>query len=141
MAKFKFTGIDLYINQMEKLNGHTVSVMKMGTYDGAAIIADEVRAGLKRVIRHPDDSTGDLANSMYLARIENKNGYVYTEIGFAGYDSKGVPNILKARAMESGTSRQPKTPFIRKAFNAAKEKCMAAMQKTVDEEIKKLTEE
>lgn len=138
MAKFKFTGIGLYVDQLEKLGSGAVGVMKKGTYDGAAIIADEVRKGLRAAIRHPDESSGDLERSMFLAHMVDENGYIYTEIGFAGYDSKGVPNILKARAMESGTSRQPKTPFIRKAFNSAKERCMAAMQKTVDDEIKKI---
>lgn len=141
MAKFKCTGIDLYIDQLQKLGGSTVGVMKKGTYDGAAIIADEVRKHLRGVIRHPEESTGDLEKSMYLAKMQTKSGYVYTEIGFAGYDRKGVPNIIKARVMESGTSRQKKTPFIRPAFTAAQEKCIAAMQKTVDDEIKKLMEE
>lgn len=147
MAKFKCEGIELYIDQLEKLEKHTISVMKQGTFDGAAIVADEVKSRLKSVIRHPTESTGALVNSMYLAKMKDENGYVYTEIGFAGYDPDrkptkgyphGVPNIIKARAMESGTSRQKKTPFIRPAFNAAKEKCMAAMQKTVDKEIEKI---
>lgn len=138
MARFKCTGIGLYVDQLQKLGKSTVSVMKMGTYDGAAVVADEVRSRLRSAIRHPDDSTGDLEDSMYLATMVDENGYIYTEVGFAGYDRNHVPNILKARAMESGTSKQRKTPFIRPAFNAAKEKCMAAMQKTVDDEIKKI---
>lgn len=141
MAKFKCTGIDMYIDQMQKLGNRATGVMKVGTYDGAAIIADEVKSRLRAAIKHPDESTGDLENSMFLATMVNENGYVYTEVGFAGYDRNGVPNMIKARAMESGTSKQKKTPFIRPAFNAAKEKCMAAMQKTVDEEIKKIMEE
>lgn len=141
MARFKCTGIGLYVDQLQKLGNRTVGVMKMGTYDGAAIIADEVKKGLQSAIRHQDESTGDLEKSMYLAHMVDENGYIYTEIGFAGYDSKGVPNILKARALESGTSKQKKSPFVRKAFNSARDRCMAAMQKTVDEEIQKIMEE
>lgn len=150
MAKFKCEGIELYIDQLQKLGDRTASVMKKGTYDGAAIVADEVKKRLRSVIRHPDESTGALINSMFLAKIESSKGYTYTEIGFAGYDPSrepskgyphGVPNVIKARAMESGTSKQRKTPFIRPAFNAAKEKCMEAMQKTVDNEIKKIMED
>lgn len=139
MAKFKFIGMDMYLKELQALEKGAVGVMKMGVYDGAKIIADEVRSQLRATIQHPEESTGELEKSFYLAEMTNKNGYVYTEMGFAGYDRKGVPNIIKARVMESGSSRQKKTPFIRKAVNSAKEACIAAMSKTVDEQIQKIT--
>lgn len=141
MASFSFVGMDAYIKELQGLEKQRVAVMKMGVYDGAKIIADEVRNELHAAIRHPDESTGDLEKSFYLATMKNDNGYIFTEMGFAGYDRKGVPNIVKVHAMESGTSKQPKTPFIRKAVNSAKARCIAAMAKTVDEEIKKITGE
>jgi len=58
-----------------------------------------------------------------------------TKIGFDGYDRKGVPNALKARAMESGTSTQPKRPFVRPAVNRVKKKAIEEMGKTLDIEL------
>ncbi len=141
MAKFKWVGMDLYIKQMQNLNEHTTGIVKMAVFDGAAVVADEVRARLKANIKHPEKSTGELLDSMYLAKMKDENGYVYSEIGFAGYDSRGVPNIIKVNAMESGTSKQRKSPFIRPAFNAAKERCISAMADTIDTEIKRIVED
>lgn len=141
MAKFKFVGMDVYIKQMQNLDEHTTGIIKMAVYDGAAVVADEVRARLKENIKHPEKSTGELLDSMYLAKMKDENGYIYSEIGFAGYDSRGVPNIIKANVMESGSSKQRKTPFIRPAFQAANGRCISAMADTLDTEIKKLVEE
>ena len=52
--------------------------------------------------------------------LQDKNGNTNVKVGFAGYDRKGTPNALKARAMESGTSTQPKKPFLRPAINKMK---------------------
>ena len=60
------------------------------------------------------------------------------KIGFDGYDSKGVPNQIKARVLESGSSRQKKRPFVRPALKATKKEAEDAMAKIVDEEIKKI---
>lgn len=141
MAKFKFVGLDVYVKQLQHLDEHTTGILKMAVFDGAAIVADEVRSRLEANIKHPDKSTGELLKSMYLAKMKDESGYVYSEIGFAGYDSRGVPNIIKVNAMESGTSKQKKKPFIRPAFNAAQGRCISAMSETVDNEIQKMMED
>ena len=140
MAKFKWVGMDAYLSQLNALKNSATGTVKKGVFDGAKVIADEVRSKLSANIQHPEESSGDLLKSMYLAKMKDENGYIYSEIGFAGYDSRGVPNIVKVHAMESGTSKQKKRPFIRKAFNAKQSDCIAAMEKRIDEEIQKITE-
>ena len=109
MAKFKFTGIEAYTESLEKIGGKNArSILKYAVYPGAGIVADAIRASANA---HKD--TGDLANSLALSTMRDDDGYVNTKIEFAGYDRKGVPNAIKAAALESGTSRgQKATHFI-----------------------------
>ena len=67
------------------------------------------------------------------------NGNFNAKIGFDGYDSKGVANQLKARVIESGTSKKQKHPFVRPAVNATKKQAVTRMGEVIDEEIKKMS--
>jgi hypothetical protein len=58
-------------------------------------------------------------------------------ISFSGYDRKGVSNILKARVLESGSSKQRKTPFFRKSVNASRAAAQSAMASVVEKELSK----
>lgn len=116
-----------------ELQDRAYGICAEGLYDGAGQIADEIRRNV------PKDS-GDLANSLFVAKFQRAMNKVDTEIGFAGYDSKGVPNPLKAAALESGTSRgQPATHFFSSAVRAAKSKAEAAIQFKIESEIYKIS--
>lgn len=137
MAKFENKAIDAYVEKLNLMERTrlTTSMLKMAVYDGAAIVADAVRPLI------PKDS-GDLASSMFLAEMKNEDGFIYTRIGFAGYDSKGTPNQIKANVLEHGRSDgKGKHPFIRKAVNACGAQAVAAMEARLDTEFKKLMEE
>lgn len=137
MAKFKFTGIEAYTDSLEKIGGKNArSVLKYAVYPGAKVVADAVRSATEQ---HKD--TGDLANSLTLASMIDVNGYINTKLMFAGYDRKGVPNTIKAAALESGTSRGQKgTHFISHAVKAVESKAVEAMSKALDEKIGKIME-
>ena len=137
MAKFKFTGIEAYTDSLEKIGGKNArSVLKYAVYPGAKVVADAVRSATEQ---HKD--TGDLANSLTLASMIDVNGYINTKLMFAGYDRKGVPNAIKAAALESGTSRGQKgTHFISHAVKAVESKAVEAMSKALDEKIGKIME-
>ncbi len=108
---------------------------------GAQPVADEIRKGLKANLQGSEYSTGDLENSLGIAPPDvDRNGNINTKIGFDGYDSKGVPNVIKARVMESGSSRQKKRPFVRTAVNRSRKNALEEMNKKYDEEIKKIME-
>lgn len=132
MAKIEFKGIEKYVRELEKLQNHGQGIIKQAVFDGAAIIADAVKAAV------PAD-TGDLRDSMYTAVMRNEDGYIYTQIGFAGYDRSGTPNQLKARVLEYGTTHVAKRSFIRRAVNANKERAIAKMDATLNDRISKLT--
>lgn len=137
MAKFKFTGIEKYTESLEKIGGkNAVGVLKYAVYPGAAVVADAIRSATEA---HRD--TGDLANSLTLATMRNDDGYVNTKIEFAGYDRNGVPNAIKAAALESGTSRgQKATHFISHAVKGVQSKAVEAMSKALDEKIGQIME-
>ena len=104
---------------------------------GVSPLADEVRKGLEKNLQGSKYSTGDLLDSLGTTPVGvDKNGVYNAKVGFSGYDRKGVPNALKARAMESGTSRQPKKPFVRPAVNRAKKRVLEEMGRSIDMDLK-----
>lgn len=160
MAKISFQGLTGYVRHLNRLaDAKTVrGTIKMAVYPGADIIANEIRKNLTHVlegnsyIRGADGSTdarartGDLLRSLYLSPMQDEDGYIYSQIGYAGYDPHGVPNALKAAALEHGTSRngreyQPKTPFVRPALKAAKAKAEAAMAAELGRAIRIIMED
>lgn len=140
-SKWNFDGLEEYTKKLQKLAAPKEyrAMIKQAVYVGAGIVADEVRRRLER--HNSDGGENELLGSMYLAQMEEDDGYIYTELGFGGYDSKGVPNILKMRALESGTQKQRKTPVIRPAIRAKQRRAVEAMSEKLDELIQKTMEE
>ena len=139
MAKFKFEGIDKYLETLESLGrDNTEKILKYAVYPGAGIVADAIRAEIEA--KHKRD--GDLADSLNLAIMRNDNGYIYTKVTFVGYDDKGTPNAIKAAALESGTSdgRQSATHFISQTVKRVESKAVEAMSKALDEKIGQIME-
>ena len=121
-------------NMFEELDSRAYSIAAAGLYDGADKIADEIKENI------PVDS-GDLASSLFIARFERGLNRVDTVIGFAGYDSKGTPNPLKAAVLESGTSdgKHPATHFFSRATRNAKSRAEAAIEEKIEKKINEIT--
>lgn len=149
MAKMTIHGLDEYALRLTKFGADAPKIAKKVVMAGANPVADEIRANLEKNLRDPAYAgigdgivkkyrfTGDLLNSFGIAppKVDSK-GNTNTKIGFEGYDRKGVPNALKARAMESGTSRLRKRPFVRPAVIKMKKKAINEMGKVLIEEMK-----
>lgn len=146
------------IPKLGGLNNKTYAILKATLYHPAGILADEIRKRLqphetpKSVTKHYDagvyrerkvtyERTGSLSDSITIAEMKTKAGIVSTAVVFAGYDEKGRPNAIKAAALESGRSNQPKTPFIRPAIKAAKERMYASMKENFEEQVNKQWED
>lgn len=133
MARFSAKGFKELSKKLSKLDHDTTEIAKQAVYEGASILADEIKTRLEGNLIGSKTSTGDLVDSFGVAPIQVKeNGDVDTVIGFHGYDRKGVPNQLKARAMESGTSKQPKRPFVRPAVQASRARVVERMTRIVE---------
>lgn len=130
---------DLQI-QLEKLASKSDDIARKAVYVGAGIMADQVRSNLQKNLSESEISQGDLLDSLGISSpLVDKDGGINSKVGFDGYDKNGIPNALKARAMESGTSRgQDKKPFIRPAIPQARERAKKAMAAVIEAEYKKI---
>jgi HK97 gp10 family phage protein len=134
LARLTIQGPDSLELQLSKLMNPEIS--KRVVKAGAQPVADEIRKGLQKNLQGSKYSKGDLLDSLGIAPPDiDKDGNTNTKVGFGGYDSKGVANAVKARAMESGTSKQQKKPFVRPAVNRSQEKAIEAMQEQFNKEI------
>lgn len=139
MARITFNAGEEYALKLSQLASGSEEIAKKAVYEAADIVADKIRENLAANLAGSKQSTGALAASLGITPIQvDKDGYINAKIGFDGYDEKGVPNQLKARVMESGSSKVQKRPFVRPAVNATKEAAQGAMQKVIDEETEKI---
>ena len=154
LAKMTIKGLDEYAKMLDRMGRQAPEISKKAVYAGADMVANEIRKNLEQNIRDPmyvgknknkeyavkqRRSTGALEQSLGIAPITtDKNGNTNTKVGFSGYDNNHTPNVLKARAMESGTSTLRKRPFVRPAVNAVKKPAQQEMGAVIDKEIAKI---
>ncbi|MEG2000941.1 MAG: hypothetical protein RR053_06085 [Evtepia sp.] len=151
MATITFKRGDAYAMKLAKCEARSEEIAKKAIYAGANVIANQIRANLVDNLRDPmyagkqsgilfkyfnSDLTGDLLDSFGITPIEEDGQGCYNaKIGFDGYDARGIPNRLKARVMESGSSTIRKRPFVAPAVKQTKKRALDAMRQTIDEEI------
>lgn len=150
-------GTEKYIKQLESLLDATDDMCKRAVYDGAKIVADELKQEIKRIPTVPENYHGTpekpingatneqidgLLESMGLAPMDRSGGAINTKLGFDGYNStvtkkypKGQPNMLIARSINSGTSFRQKNPFVDRAANRAEIPAEMAMAASLDASI------
>ena len=154
LAKMTIKGLDEYAKMLDRMGRQAPEISKKAVYAGADMVANQIRKNLEQNIRDPSyvgknknkeyavkqrRSTGALEQSLGIAPITtDKNGNTNTKVGFSGYDNNHTPNVLKARAMESGTSTLRKRPFVRPAVNAVKKPAQQEMGAVIDKEIAKI---
>lgn len=128
MATIEFKGLAAYQKQIAELsNPKTIeSMCKYSIYDAAGYVLEEIKKAT------PVD-TGDLRDSLCTTPMQSEDGFIYEKLDFAGYDRKGTPNMLKARAIESGTSTIPKRPFVRPTVRRCAKVAEFMMDKAVNE--------
>ena len=139
MARMTFKLGEDYALRLSALAANSDKTAKMAVHEAAGIVADQIRANLNANLTGSAQSTGALAASLGITPVSlDRDGFWNAKIGFDGYDEKGVPNQLKARVMESGSSKVKKRPFVRPAVNATKKTAVEAMQRVIDEETEKI---
>lgn len=155
MAKLTVKGLDELLSFTNELSKSTDEILKIGMYDGVAIIADEVNRsidglktqnGTSKEAKYINDAQKQgLKDGFGVARYRSDNGVWSTVIGFNGYNRMksrkypdGQPNQMIARCVESGTSYTLKQPFMRQALTRVRKKAVETMQKKVISEINKL---
>lgn len=158
MAVLKFKGLAEYELKLSKLAARSAPVARKAIGAAAGIVADGVRAEIKTLpLVRTEHGSGDklldgvtlpqkmgLLDGFGISPMQDDNGFYHVKLGFDGYNTaqtpsypKGQPNVLIARAVNSGNSFRKKNQFVTRAVNAKKAKALAEMQRIIDEETKK----
>ena len=158
MAKFQFEGVDKLVAEYEKLEKNTEQVIGKAIYNGAGVVAKAIKSSIESISTDnrygtPENPTTGpstiqkigLQHALGIAKLRNDNGFRNVKIGFDGYNNvktkrwpQGQPNMMVARAIESGTSWMQKQPFMRKAEQSSRSQCEKVMSETVDKEIQRI---
>lgn len=158
MAKFQFEGVDELISQYKKLEQNTEPMIGKAIYNGAGVVMKACQSAVENLSTDNRFGTAEnptsgpssiqklgLQYALGIAKMRNDGGFYNVKIGFDGYNNvktkrwpQGQPNMMVARAVESGTSWMTKQPFMRKAEQSSRSQCERVMSETVDKEIKKL---
>ena len=142
-------GIDELGAMLAKLEGKAQDVASGALFDGAAVVADAMRAAIGSIVTEPfnyvvdPDSVGKryaspeekaaLVGKSGIAKFDKSDEEVNTLIGVSG--ASGYANIggkpkavrLIARSINSGTSFMHKQPVFRRAASKAKGPATAAI--------------
>ena len=162
MATIRFSKLRDYELMLGKIGDASKDICGAAIYEGAKIIADEVKANLESLKTVSDADAIQAAKkeeATYLTvrakkgliksfgvtpMSQDRDGIYNVKLGFDGYNDvktkkwpKGQPNQLIARACESGSSAMIKQPFFRQAVQKTKKKAESRMAEVLDEKIKK----
>lgn len=152
--KFNSDGINEYIQILQHLTDDWKEIAGKAIYEGTKIIADRVKANINAlpIDEHwgtPDNPLNGvtrvqkqgLLDSFGISDMQDDGGFLNTLIGFdnPGYNADGQPNLLVARATQSGTTFSKKIPFFKRAVDATRGAAEQKMKEILEEEINKLT--
>lgn len=162
MATMKFKGLDEYLQKLQRVEKNTPEIVGKVVYGMADIVADAVREEINALPAEPDVealkswSKGErapltvkekkgLQKGFGITKMLEEDGYYHVKLGFDGYNDiktkkypKGQPNVLIARAIESGSSIRDKRPFVRPATNKSRKSAEKRAQTIIDDEINAL---
>ena len=148
-------GIDDYVSSLEKLNLATEGQIKMAIYEGAKVVAEEIKKNVRalpvqdtwseKVTGIKSIQKKGLEYGFGISKMKVEGGEVNTKLGFDGYNKlktkkhpEGQPNAMIARTFESGNSFTKKIPFVAPAVRAKKAEAERIMGETIDKEISKV---
>lgn len=150
-----FAGSDEYALKLDKLANSSGKIVKKAIYNAAALVTDAIRSNINALEEAPEyvgsqkkpihgltkrQKQGLLDGLGFSPVNQDKKGFWNSQIGYEGYNDvktekfpQGQPNLLIARAVESGTSFRIKTPFVRPAVQKTRTQAVKAMEKVIDE--------
>lgn len=139
MAKISFKGLEEYELRLSKLSERKEieRIAGRAIYEGAAIMADEIKArikGLPVITGYGTDSNplsggvtavqkAGLIDGLGISSMQEDAGFLNVKIGFDGYNRtktekypQGQPNQLVARGVESGTRLETAAPICQARY-------------------------
>ena len=152
-------GMSEISEMLTKMEKQAPAIAAQALYDGAGIMADEVKKGAEAIktapfqftrqgrrLPSPEDKEIVMQAAAGIAKFSKGADSVDTSVGYrnAGYAMLGdrqkpVPQIVNA--INSGTSFMQKQPFIRKAATQGAPKAIQAMKAKIEEAFEAITKE
>lgn len=159
MAKIKTTfsdGINEYLQTLNRLGKEIEGISKQAIYEGAKIIADEIKNNIEALPTDEEWGTPkkmkagptkaekeNIARGLGIAHMQDNKGTINTKIGYddAGYDENNKPIQMIARSVNSGTSFMKKNPFFEKGVRNSRNKAKQKMIEVAEKELEKIAKE
>ena len=152
----KIEGLAALGEQLNQLGEDAGKVASAGLYEGAGIMANEIRSGAESIQTapfhytvfgtrqpSPEEKAAGLEAGVGIARFDRNGSEVNTSVGYrnAGYAqvngrTKPIPQIVNA--INSGTSFMKKQPFVRKAAASGAKKAEAAITRTIEQKFNEI---
>ena len=158
--QMKIDGMAEISELLDKMDKAAPGVAAQALYDGAGLMADEIRRGAESIktapfryanggetrLPSPEEKEIVVAAGAGIAKFDKNGTEVNTSVGYraSGYaDLKGKkkPIPLIVNSINSGTSFMQKQPFVRKAASSGAPKAMAAMKAKIEEAFEAITKE
>lgn len=163
MPSIKLEGLDDVFAKLKAIgDGSAIEdVQRHAVYEGMKVIKQEVEAQIRALPEEEGYIEGkdlprnvitkaekaELLKHIGITDMETKGGTVNNSVSFNGYTSiktkkypNGVPAILIARSINSGSSVRQKHPFMRQARAAAKTKAIQAATDAALESLSQIME-
>lgn len=146
----KVDGMEEISSLLDKMEQQAPAVAARALYEGAGIMAAEIKKGAESIrtapfqftrngtrLPSPEEKQIVLDAGAGIAKFAKNGAEVDTSVGYraSGYaDLKGKkkPVPLIVNSINSGTSFMNKQPFIRKAAASGGPKAMAAMRESIE---------
>ncbi len=159
MARIKNTfsdGINEYLQTLNRLGKEIEGISKQAIYEGAKIIADEIKNNIEALPTDEEWGTPkkmkagptkaekeNIARGLGIAHMQDNKGTINTKIGYddAGYDENNKPIQMIARSVNSGTSFMKKNPFFEKGVRNSRNKAKQKMIEVAEKELEKIAKE
>ena len=152
----KVDGMETISMMLQNLGDKAEGIASRGLFEGAGIMADEIRKEAAGIRTGPGASRESARYATQeekqivmdaaagIAKFKKNGTEVDTSIGFrnAGYAEiygKSVPIPKIVNAINSGTSFMHKQPFVRKAANRAKERASEAIRASIEADVNVIT--
>ena len=143
MAKVELKIPDEFLLKLSALGTHTEEVCTKMLSAGGEVVLEQTKTSLEKVIgkstKYPSRSGGELKDSLGLTPVKvDKSGNYNIKIGFREPRKNGESNAKIANILEYGKHGQPAKPFLKSAKRAARKKCIAVMEQTIEDEVNDL---
>lgn len=157
--ELKVDGMAEISEMLDKMEKQAPAVAAQALYDGAGIMADEIKKGAAAIqtapfkyakdgMRLPSPEEKEIVTSVGagIARFDKNGTEVDTSVGYrnAGYadlNGKKKPIPVIVNAINSGTSFMKKQPFVRKAARTGSQRAIAAMKAKIEEAFENMSKE